>query len=77
MGLSQKPSKSVTQISKVYYYKLENGKCISLIDTPGIADADKTQNEKIDNIHLKGITDTIAEEKKYILKVYYFWLIFK
>lgn len=66
VGLSQRSSKSVTQISKVYYYKLENGKCISLIDTPGIADADKTQNEKIDNIHLKGITDTIAHEKIHI-----------
>lgn len=66
VGLSQRSSKSVTQISKVYYYKLENGKCISLIDTPGIDDADKTHNEKIDNIHLKGITDTIAEEKIHI-----------
>ncbi len=49
---------SVTQDSSIYYYKLDNGKCISIIDTPGLSDSSKIINNKdIDNEHLKGITE--------------------
>lgn len=61
----EKIALSVTQQSQVYYYRLENGKCISLVDTPGLSDSDIT-NENIDKIHLKDIEKTIKEEKIHI-----------
>lgn len=62
MGKVERSAKRVTTISKVYYYKLENGKCISIIDTPGLSDTEKLINEDIDNIHLDGITKEISKE---------------
>ena len=61
----EKIALSVTQQSQVYYHRLENGKCISLVDTPGLSDSDIT-NENIDKIHLKDIEKTIKEEKIHI-----------
>lgn len=60
---------SVTTESEVYYYKLSNGNCISIIDTPGLFDARKYKNknkEDIDILHLKGIEQKITEEKVHI-----------
>ena len=59
---------SITQESSIYYYKLENGKCISIIDTPGLSDSSKIIHSKnyIDNEHLKDITKKIREENIHI-----------
>ena len=62
-GLAKRQSEAVTQDSKVYYYKLENGKCICLIDTPGLSDTSKLINKDIDNIHLSQIEKVISKEK--------------
>ena len=62
MGKVERSAKRVTTFSKVYYYKLENGKCITIIDTPGLSDTEKLVNEDIDNIHLDGITKEISKE---------------
>ena len=59
---------AVTKVSQIYYHKLKNGKCIALVDTPGLSDPDKLANnqEDIDNIHLEGIGKKISEEKIHI-----------
>jgi len=51
---------SITKESNVYYYKLEKGKYISLIDTPGLSDTMKLKNPEIDNIHLEQIQKVIS-----------------
>ena len=67
VGIAKASAKCVTKESKVYYYKLENGKCISLIDTPGLNDDEKNfGQERIDDIHLEGIAKTISKEKIHI-----------
>lgn len=59
---------AVTKKSQAYYLKLNNGICITLVDTPGLSDPDNLANDKadLDNIHLKGIVKTISEEKIHI-----------
>ena len=54
--------------SQVYYLKLKNGSCISLVDTPGLSDSDNIFNKQneYDNIHLKYIEAAISEEKIHI-----------
>ena len=66
VGRAERSLKSVTQHSTVYYYKLENGKCITLVDTPGLSDANKIENKEIDNIHLDGITKVISKQNIHI-----------
>ena len=66
VGLAAKTGKSVTKISSVYYYKLKNGNVITLIDTPGLGDTERTENKNIDNIHLNGITDLISKQNIHI-----------
>ena len=67
VGIAKVSAKCVTKESKVYYYKLENGKCISLIDTPGSADDEKNfGQERIDDIHLEGIAKVISQENIHI-----------
>ena len=67
VGVAKTSAKSVTKESRVYYYKLENGKCICLIDTPGLADDEKNfGQERIDDIHLEGIAKVISAEKIHI-----------
>ena len=61
----EKTALSVTKLSEVYYHRLKNGKCISLVDTPGLSDSDIT-NEDIDKIHLKDIEKTIKKERIHI-----------
>lgn len=46
----------------LHYYKLENGKCVSIIDTPGLFDTEVLKNKEIDNIHLEGITKEISDK---------------
>ena len=41
---------------------MQNGKCISLIDTPGLSDSKVLENKNIDNIHLGNITEVISNE---------------
>ena len=54
--------------SQVYYLKLKNVSCISLVDTPGLSDSDNIFNKQneYDNIHLKYIEAAISEEKIHI-----------
>ena len=66
VGISSDSAESVTKESKVYFYKLTNGKVVTLIDTPGLGDADKTINKDIDDKHLQGITKVISDEKIHI-----------
>jgi hypothetical protein len=61
MGLVKRQAKRVTEKSTVYFYKLENGKCVSIIDTPGLFDTEMLTNKEIDTIHLDGITKEISE----------------
>ena len=55
----------VTPEPQVYYHRLKNGKCISLVDTPGLSDTDINE-EDIDKKHLKNIEETISKEKIHI-----------
>ena len=66
VGLVKSSSKSVTTNSSIYYYKLENGNCVSLIDTPGLSDTNMIENKDIDNIHLEEIKKVISEQKIHI-----------
>ena len=62
VGKVERSLTSVTQFSKVFYYKMQNGKCISLIDTPGLSDSNVLENKNIDIIHLENITEVISNE---------------
>ena len=62
VGKVERSLTSVTQNSKVFYYKMQNGKCISLIDTPGLSDSNVLENKNIDIIHLENITEVISKE---------------
>ena len=65
-GIAKRQSEAVTQNSTVYYYKLENGKCISIIDTPGLSDTAKIKNPNVDSEHLKEIEMAINKENIHI-----------
>ena len=62
VGKVERSLTSVTQNSQVFYYKMQNGKCISLIDTPGLSDSNVLENKNIDIIHLENITEVISKE---------------
>lgn len=64
IGKVEKSSKSGTQESLIYYYKLENRKIISIIDTPGLSDTNQLNNSDIDidTSHLNGIVKLILNE---------------
>jgi len=66
IGIVKTSSKSVTTNSSIYYCRLENGNCVSLIDTPGLSDTSKIENKDIDNIHLEEIKKVISEQKIHI-----------
>ena len=59
----KKGADSVTQETTVYFYKLKNGKMITILDTPGLMDPKYLDNPNIDNIHLKEIREKISDEK--------------
>ena len=66
VGKAVNIAKSVTKITSIYYYKLKNGNVISLVDTPGLGDSERTENKNIDKMHLDGITKAISDEKIHI-----------
>ena len=66
VGKAMNTAISVTKSSTVYYYKLKNGRVITLIDTPGLGDTERTETENIDQIHLNGITKAISDENIHI-----------
>ena len=66
VGVADSTCESVTKITTIYYYKLKNGKAITLIDTPGLGDTERTEKENIDQIHLDGITKTISDQNIHI-----------
>ena len=66
VGKVESSAESVTKITSIYYYKLKNGNVISLVDTPGLADSERTENKNIDKMHLDGITKAISDEKIHI-----------
>ena len=61
----KKSAFAVTKESKVYYLKLKNGKCVSIVDTPGLSAPDIVCNNQndLDEIHLKDIEKTVSVEK--------------
>ena len=63
VATAKKDAFALTKKCQVYYLKLKNGICISLINTPGLFDHDIVCNNKkdLDNIHLKGIEKIISE----------------
>ena len=65
-GVAKRSSEAVTQETTVYYYKLENGKCISIVDTPGLSDTRMIKDPNIDNIHLDQIEKAISKENIHI-----------
>lgn len=66
VGVVKTSAISVTTKSDIYYYKLKNGKCITFVDTPGLCDTKVTKEEKIDLIHLNGISKILSDEKIHI-----------
>lgn len=68
VALVKKSSLAVTKASQVYYLRLKNGKCVSIVDTPGLSDPDITSDNKadLDIIHLKEIKEKISNEKIHI-----------
>jgi hypothetical protein len=68
---AKKNAFAVTKKSQVYYLKLNDGRYISLVDTPRLSYPDIVCNEKkdLDNIHLKGIDEKISEEKIHIKRI--------
>ena len=59
----EKSANSVTQETTVYYYKLNNGRMITILDTPGLMDPKALNDPNIDNVHLKEINEKIWIEK--------------
>ena len=58
----KRSAKAVTTDPNVYFYKLENKKCISIIDTPGLSDPKNIQDTNTDNIHLDKIIKIVKKE---------------
>ena len=65
---AKKSAFAVTKETKVYYLKLKNGQCVSIVDTPGLSDPDIVCNNQndLDNIHLKDIEKKVSDEKIHI-----------
>lgn len=66
IALVVKRLKSVTKTSKVYYYKLENGKCVSLVDTPGLSDTTNNPEKDVDYQHIDNIRAELTKENIHI-----------
>ena len=62
VAIVKKDSYSVTQETSVYYYKLKNGKMISILDTPGLMDTNLIKDPNVDNIHLAEIREKVFKE---------------
>ena len=65
VAIAKQCSFAVTTEPEIYFYRLKNGKCISLVDTPGLSDPSIIckNKEDLDNIHLKEIEEKISKEK--------------
>jgi len=70
IGKVEHSSKSGTSESYAYYYKLDNGKYISIIDTPGLYDTSGDKN--IDNIHLQSLKRLVNKEGINIKGIFFF-----
>lgn len=68
VAVAKKSALAVTKMTEVYYLKLKSGKCVSIVDTPGLSDPDIISNNKadLDRIHLKEIEKKISNEKIHI-----------
>ena len=58
--------KEIINTITIYYYKLTNGKVVSLVDTPGFEYIEKTNKNNTNNIHLEKIIKVISEAKIHI-----------
>ena len=67
IGNVESTAKSVTKITSIYYYKLKkNGNIIiTLVDTPGIPNSERTEKKTLIKCNLDGITNQFLT-KKYI-----------
>lgn len=70
VGRVEHSSKSGTSESFAYYYKHDNGKYISIIDTPGLYDTSGDKN--IDNIHLNSLKNLVNKEEINIKGIIFF-----
>ena len=70
VGIVEHSSKSGTSQSYAYYYKLDNGNYISIIDTPGLYDTSGDKN--IDNIHLQSLKNLVNKEGINIKGIFFF-----
>ena len=78
IGNVESTAKSVTKITSLYYYKLKkNGNIIiTLVDTPGISNSERTEKKTLIKCNLDGITKSISDEKIHI-KGIFFWFFIK
>lgn len=61
VAIAKKDAFAVTKKCQVYYLKLKNGMCISLIDIPGLSDPDIVCNNKKDFNYLNYIKISIEK----------------
>lgn len=66
VGLAKRSLEAVTTNSSIYYCRLENGNCVSLIDTPGLSDTDREYKKEINDKYLEEIQKVISEQKIHI-----------
>ena len=58
----ERSAKAVTTKTDFYYYKLKNGRMITVLDTPGLSDPKTLNDPNIDKKYLEGIREVIAKE---------------
>ena len=58
----ERNAKAVTTKTDFYYYKLKNGRMITVLDTPGLSDPKTLNDPNIDKKYLEGIREVIAKE---------------
>lgn len=61
-AIVKRSAKAVTEEPSAYYYKLKNGKCITIIDSPGLSDPKNIKEKNTDNLHLDKIIRLIKKE---------------
>lgn len=63
VGIVKGSLERVTKKSSVYYCRLENGNCISIIDTPGLSDTSIMGGKAGDDIYLEEMMKVISKQK--------------
>ena len=58
----ERNAKAVTTKTDFYYYKLKNGRMITVLDTPGLNGPKTLNDPNIDKKYLEGIREVIAKE---------------